>query len=77
MKNTLKSGITCRFVKKQQYILQYCGGGHLGFIKEQYLKIECIRNDLLIQKSHKIGFTHLFVTENKKYIFSKMAVAAI
>ena len=40
MKYTLKSGITCRFLskRKKQYILQDCGGGHLGFMDQQDLK---------------------------------------
>ena len=39
--------------ENKQYILQDDGGGHLGFMLEQYLKIKNnVTNDFLIQNSH-------------------------
>ena len=75
MKYTLKSGITCRFFCQKEnklYILQDCGGSHLGFMDEQDLKIKSsIRNDLFIKKNHieRWYYTSFSDEKCKIYIF--------
>ena len=40
--------------ENKQYIFQYGGGGHLGFMCEQYLKVrKNVRNYFLIQNSQR------------------------